>query len=84
VTGVTVTVIIGAVTVALDLVLTAALASSFGWLAAPANVLIGAGLAPSVWLSRRVPLWRWVGAGVAAGLVLAWLVLLLRLALPGH
>ena len=80
-TGLTVSAIMAAVTVALVLALTAALASTFDWLEVPANVLIGLGLAPSVWMSRRVPLWRWVGAGVGAGLVVAWLTLLVNLAL---
>ena len=42
-----------------------------------ANALVVAGLAPSVWLCRRVPVWRWVALGVAIGVVLAWLGLLL-------
>jgi len=38
-----VTVIVAALVATLDLILTGALAKSFGWLWVPANVLIGAG-----------------------------------------
>jgi hypothetical protein len=68
---------VAALAAALDVILTAALASSFGWLAVPANVLIGAGMAPSLWLMRRLPFWRWIGYGIGLGLVLAWLGLLI-------
>jgi hypothetical protein len=84
-TGLTLTAMMVAVTIALDLALTGALASTFSWLAAPANALIGLGLAPSLWMSRRNPLWRWMVAGIALGLVLAWLTLLINLAAhAGH
>lgn len=43
------------------------------------NLVVGAGLAPSVWLSRHTPVWRWVGFGVAGGVLVAWLVMLLNL-----
>jgi hypothetical protein len=75
-TGLTVTALVAAMVGALDVILTGALAASFGWLSVPANVLIGLGMAPSIWLMRRVPFWRWIGYGVALGLVLAWLGLL--------
>lgn len=55
------------------------LAETTPFLALGANVLIGAGLAPSVWLARHVPIWRWVGFGVAGGIMLAWFGLLLHL-----
>lgn len=55
------------------------LGESSRWLAFAANVLIGSGLAPSVWLLRRVPVWRWVAYGVAAGLGLAWVGLVFTL-----
>jgi uncharacterized protein DUF2537 len=44
-------------------------------LAIAANVVITAGLLPSVWLVRRQPIWRWVAMGAAVALVLGWLAL---------
>jgi hypothetical protein len=56
-----------------DVVLSTLFADAFGWLWLPANLLVGAGLAPTLWLLRRVPFWRWPAGGVATGLVVAWL-----------
>jgi hypothetical protein len=44
-------------------------------LAVGSNVVITAGLLPSVWLVRRQPIWRWVAMGAAGALVLGWLAL---------
>lgn len=60
-----------------DLTLGEALAASFGLLWVPANVLVGVGLAPALWLARRTPFWRWPALGAAVGLLVAWVVLLL-------
>ena len=49
------------------------------WLALIANVLVVGGLAPSVWLGRKVPVWRWVAYGVVTGVIVAWLALILTL-----
>ncbi|GAB2873389.1 DUF2537 domain-containing protein [Lentzea nigeriaca] len=49
------------------------------WLALVANVLVVGGLAPSVWLGRKVPVWRWVAYGVVTGILVAWLALILTL-----
>ena len=49
------------------------------WLALVANVLVVGGLAPSVWLGRRVPVWRWVAYGVVTGVLVAWFALILTL-----
>jgi Protein of unknown function (DUF2537) len=55
------------------LALAAALAAeTTGWLVLVASVVVTAGLAPSLWLARRLPIVRWVALGVAAGCVLAW------------
>ena len=62
-----------------DIVLTRAFAEAFGLLWVPANLLVGLGLAPSLYLLRRTPFWRWPAIGAAAGLVAAWVVLLLGL-----
>jgi Protein of unknown function (DUF2537) len=44
-----------------------------------ANLLVAAGLTPSMWLARKTPVWRWVAHGTAAGILLTWLALLLSL-----
>ncbi|MGQ0836996.1 DUF2537 domain-containing protein [Actinokineospora sp.] len=43
------------------------------FLAIGSNIVITGGLLPSVWLARRVAVWRWVAAGVAGGIALGWL-----------
>jgi hypothetical protein len=62
-----------------DIVLSRAFAAAFGGLWIPANLLVGLGLAPTIWLVRETPFWRWIALGAAAGLVLAWVALLLEL-----
>ena len=44
-------------------------------LALGSNIVVTAGLLPSVWLVRRQPIWRWVALGVTVALVLGWLAL---------
>ena len=62
-----------------DIALSRAFAEAFGLLWVPANLLVGLGLAPSLYLLRATSFWRWPAMGAAAGLVAAWLVLLLGL-----
>jgi hypothetical protein len=62
-----------------DVALSRAFSEAFGLLWVPANLLVAIGLAPSLHLMRRVPFWRWPAIGAAAGLVAAWVVLLLGL-----
>jgi hypothetical protein len=62
-----------------DVVLSQAFAAAFGLLWVPATLLVGAGLAPSLYLLRTTPFWRWPVLGTAVGLLIAWLVLLLGL-----
>ena len=62
-----------------DVALSRAFAEAFGLLWVPANLLVGLGLAPSLYLLRGAPFWRWPALGAAAGLVVAWIVLLLGL-----
>ena len=59
-----------------------AFAEAFGWLWIPANLLVGVGLAPSLWLLRRTPLWRWPALGAAVGLGVSWVALLLAMLGP--
>ncbi|MGH4025222.1 MAG: DUF2537 domain-containing protein [Pseudonocardiaceae bacterium] len=47
------------------------------WLVALANLVIAIGLAPSIWLARATPVWRWVAHGATAGILLTWLTLLI-------
>jgi hypothetical protein len=65
-----------------DVVLAGAFASAFGLLWVPANLLVTAGTMPSLWLAREVPFWRWPAFGAAAGIVAAWVVMLLGLLAP--
>jgi hypothetical protein len=60
-----------------DVALSRAFAEAFGLLWVPANMLVALGLAPSLHLLRHAPFWRWPALGAAAGLVVAWVVLLL-------
>jgi uncharacterized protein DUF2537 len=62
-----------------DVALCRAFAEAFGLLWIPANLLVGIGLAPSLWLLRRTPLWRWPALGAAVGLGVSWVVLLLAM-----
>jgi hypothetical protein len=78
-TGLTVSAFTTVVVTFAVVALSFALGSASNWLAAGANVVIAIGLAPSVLLARRVPVWRWIAFGVVAGLGIAWIVLLLSL-----
>ncbi|MET0133912.1 MAG: DUF2537 domain-containing protein [Kibdelosporangium sp.] len=75
-TGLTVTALVAAVTLAAVLTLAVTLSETSPFLAIGANIVVSAGLAPSVWLARRVLIWRWVALGVAAGLAAGWVGLL--------
>lgn len=78
-TGLTVTAFTTAVVTFMVVTLSRGLGETNWWLALLANVLVVGGLTPSVWLARNVPIWRWVAYGVVAGVLLAWLSLLLTL-----
>ena len=43
-----------------------------GVLALVANLVVVGGLAPSAWLARALPVWRWVALGATVGTGLAW------------
>ncbi len=64
------------VTVAAVLTLAITLSETNALLAIGANAVVTAGLAPSVWLARRVLIWRWVALGVASGLAIGWVALI--------
>ncbi|GAA3460020.1 DUF2537 domain-containing protein [Saccharothrix longispora] len=77
-TGLTVSLITAAVVTFTVFTLSVGLGETSQWLALLANVLVVGGISPSVWLARRVPVWRWVAYGVVAGVLAAWLSLLLN------
>lgn len=74
-TGLTVAGASLAVTVLTVVTLAATLAETYSLLALASNVVVTAGLLPSLWLIHRQPIWRWVAYGVAVGLAIGWLTL---------
>jgi hypothetical protein len=74
-TGLTVSLASLVLTVVTVVTLAATLAETYGLLALGSNVVVTAGLLPSLWLIHRQPIWRWVAYGVAAGIGIAWLAL---------
>jgi hypothetical protein len=78
-TGLTVSAFTAAVVTFTVVSLSLGLGETSRWLALIANILVVGGLAPSVWLARRVPIWRWVAHGVVAGVLMAWFALILTL-----
>jgi hypothetical protein len=75
-TGLTVTGFCAVVVMIVVISLSFALGAASDWLALIANLVIALGLAPSVWLARHAPVWRWVAYGVVTGIVVAWITLL--------
>ncbi|MGW9309635.1 DUF2537 domain-containing protein [Saccharomonospora azurea] len=72
-TGLTVAAFIAAFVVVAMLALASALATeTAGWVAVVAAAVVTGGLAPSLWLGRRVPVVRWVVLGAVAGTILSW------------
>lgn len=78
-TGLTVSFITAAIVTVTVVSLSLGLGETSRWLALVANVLVVGGLAPSVWLGRKVPVWRWVSYGVVTGVLVAWIALILTL-----
>lgn len=73
-TGLTVSAFAAALVVVAMLALANTLArETNGWLALLASAVVTAGIAPSLWLARRVPIVRWASFGAAAGIVIAWI-----------
>jgi hypothetical protein len=77
--GLTVSAFAGMVVMAVVISLSLGLGQTNRWLPLIANVVIAIGLAPSVWLTRNVRVWRWVAYGIVAGLAVGWIGLLLTL-----
>ena len=78
-TGLTVTAATAVVVMIALISLSLTLAQASPLVATVTNIVVAAGLAPSVWLARGIPIWRWVALGVAGGIVLAWTALLFSL-----
>ncbi|MFB9904502.1 DUF2537 domain-containing protein [Allokutzneria oryzae] len=78
-TGLTVSLFVAVLVLCVIIALSSGLAEASLWFAFGANALVAAGLAPSIWLSRSVPVWRWVALGTTAGLLAAWAALTLGL-----
>ncbi|EME54528.1 DUF2537 domain-containing protein [Amycolatopsis decaplanina] len=77
-TGLTVSAFVAAVVVVAMLALANTLArETSGWLALLASAVVTAGITPSLWLARRVPIVRWASFGAAAGIVIAWIGVLI-------
>ncbi|MEV7553596.1 DUF2537 domain-containing protein [Amycolatopsis sp. NPDC089917] len=73
-TGLTISAFVAAVVVVAMLALASTLArETNGWLALLASAVVTAGISPSLWLARRVPIVRWASFGAAAGIVIAWI-----------
>ncbi|NIH86973.1 DUF2537 domain-containing protein [Amycolatopsis granulosa] len=60
------------VVVAMMALVVALAAETSGWVVLLAAVVVTAGIAPSLWLARKLPIIRWVALGAAAGVVLSW------------
>ena len=51
-------------------------------LAVGVNLLVAGGLAPAMWLSRGLPVLRWIALGSAVGVLAGWVCALMMLPLP--
>ncbi len=78
-TGLTVSAVTAVIVGIALLSLSQGLAAVGFWPVVLANLLVAAGLTPSMWLARATPIWRWVAYGAAAGILLTWILLLLSL-----
>ena len=74
-TGLTVSGASAVLVVVTVVTLAVTLAETYSLLAVGSNVVVTAGLLPSLWLIHRQPIWRWVAYGVALGIGMAWLAL---------
>ncbi|NNG35365.1 DUF2537 domain-containing protein [Nakamurella aerolata] len=47
-----------------------------GWLAVIVNLVIAAGMAPALWLSRGIPVLRFLAGGAGVGILIGWFMVL--------
>lgn len=73
--GLTVSAAAAVLVVVTVVTLAVTLAETYSLLALASNVVVTAGLLPSLWLIHRQPIWRWIAYGVAVGIGVAWLAL---------
>ncbi|MFC7341270.1 DUF2537 domain-containing protein [Saccharopolyspora griseoalba] len=78
-TGLTVSAIVAGLVAVILVAVTQGLGDLSPVLAVLVNLGVAAGFAPSIWLGRNVPIWRWVACGTAVGIVVSWLADLLSL-----
>lgn len=77
-TGLTVAAFVAVVAVVAMLALATTLAAeTAGWIAIAASFVVTAGLTPSLWLARKLPILRWVVVGAAAGVAVSWIGVLI-------
>ncbi|WP_227984478.1 DUF2537 domain-containing protein [Nocardia spumae] len=74
--GIAVSVFVAALTAAGVYSFGVALAHVHWTLAVAVNLVAAAGTAPTAWRWRHTPVTRWVLAGLGAGVLLGWLILL--------
>lgn len=73
-TGLTVAAFIAVFVAVAVLALVSTLVSAAAeWVAVLAAVVVTAGLAPSLWLGRRLPIVRWLALGAAVGVAFSWI-----------
>jgi hypothetical protein len=78
-TGLTVAGFVAAVIIVAMLALAGTLArETSGWLAVLASVVVTGGLAPSLWLARKMPILRWAALGAAVGVLISWVGVLVE------
>jgi hypothetical protein len=74
-TGLTVSAFVFVLILVAVLTLAVTLADTNALLAIASNVVVTAGLLPSVWLIRHTPIWRWIALGISLGIAIGWLAL---------
>jgi len=74
--GIAVAALVAALSAAAVYSFGAALAQVHWTLAVAVNLIAVGGATPTAWRWRAIPVTRWVLAGVAAGIALAWIALL--------
>lgn len=74
-TGLTVSAFIFVLVVFAVLTLATTLARTNPLLSIVSDIVVTAGMLPSVWLVRHTPVWRWIAFGVAGAIAVGWLAL---------